>query len=437
MVKANALQCLVILTAGSLSGAAQSTQSLAFALRGEPPVVVTESPKFNVSTMGLQISSNFDDNALNSARKPQADFAVFIQPHLGWRVSGTRMQWVVDYTFGLSRSQEFPAYDSFSHLLDGGFQVELTKRLGFLVHEALLSSANPFDQLQASESATSSVNRPVQTASVGAIPAKVWTEQARGDIAYALTAHSTAGVGGEFFSARYSLPSGAFSSNQILQDSSSATGRSYYSRQVTRHQWTGIDYRVQKSIFNSGQSASLVHSLAYTHTMAISPEMTFSLFVGPERSVTQSVSGTFSALSPVFSGPRSAWQWSGGVIGRWSGTRTRISARLSRAIDNAGILGAAQLSTGSAEMNRPLARQWSIRLLASYDHGKVLVGPGTLSTISAAAGLKRTLAPDLFFELQYWRVHMSSNGSLPASLLADHNRISMSFAYERECPLGR
>jgi hypothetical protein len=438
MVKANALQCLIIITAGSLPGAAQVTQSPAFALYGEPPALVqTENPKFNVSTMGLQISSDFDDNGLNSARKPQADFAVFIQPHLGWRVSGARMQWVVDYTLGFSRSQEFPAYDSLSHLLDGGFQVKLTKRLGLLVHEALLSSANPFDQLQAAESATGPVNRPVQTENTSTIPAKVWTEQARADIAYALTAHSTAGVGGDFFSARYSLPSVAFASNQILQNSSSTTGRSYYLRQVARHQWTGIDYRVQKLIFNSGQSASLVHSLAYTHTIAVSPEITLSMFAGPERSVTQTVSGTFSALSPVFAGPRSAWQWLGGVTGGWNGARTRLNVRLFREINNAGILGAAQLSTGSAELSRSLARQWSVRLLASYDRGKALDSPGTLSTLSAAVGLKRTLAPDLFFELQYWRVQISSNGSLPASLLADHNRISMSFAYERERPLGR
>jgi len=438
MVKANTLQCLIILTAGSLPGAAQVAQSPAFVLRGEAPVVVqTENPKFNVSMMGMQISSDFDDNALNSPRKPQADFSVFIRPHLGWRVSSTRIQWVVDYTLGLSRSQEFPAYDSFSHLLDGGFQVKLTKRLGLLVHEALLSSSNPFDQLQAAESATSPATPTVQTESAGAIPADVWTEQARADIAYALTAHSTAGIGGEFFSARYSLPSGDFSSNQILQNSSSTTGRSYYLRQVTRHQWAGVDYRAQKLIFNSGQSASLVHSIAYTHTVALSPEITLSMFAGPERSVTQSASGTISGLSPVFSGPRPAWQWSGGAIGQWSGTRTRVNLRVSRAIHNAGILGAAQLSTGSAELSRSLGRQWSVKLLTSYDHGRALIGPATLSTVSAAAGVKRMLAPDLFLEIQYWRVHISSNGSLPASLLADHNRISMSFVYERERPLGR
>lgn len=434
MVKAKALQCLIILTAGTLPGAAQAAQSQAFSLHGEPPAAQTENHKFNVYTMGLQISSDFDDNALNSAQKPQADVTVFIQPHLGWRVSGAQIQGGVDYTLGLSRSPEFPAYDSLSHFLDSGFQVKLTKRLGILVHDALLRSSNPFDQLQAAAS-TGPATPTVQTESAGAIPAEVRTEQAKAEISYALTGHSTAGIGGEFFGARYSLPSGVLSSNQILQNSSSTSGRSYYLLQVTRHQWTGIDYRVQKLISNSGQSASLVHSFAYTHTIAVSREITLSMFAGPERSVTQSVSG--SAISPVFSGPRSTWQWLGGVTGGWSGTRTRVSLRVSKAINNAGILGAAQLSTGSAELSRPLARQWSVKLLASYDYGKALIGPGTLSTVSAAAGVKRTLAPDLFFELQYWRVHISSNGSLPASLLADHNRISMSFAYERERPLGR
>lgn len=438
MAVANSLRCLLILTVGSIAAAAQIAQSQAIELPGEMPVFVpqTETSKFNVSTMGLRISSDFDDNALNSQQDHQADFVVFIQPHVGLRVSGARLDWAANYALGLSRNRNFSAYDSLSHVLDSGFQLRLTKKLRLVVHETFLSSANPFDQLQASESTTSTIARTVPTETATVTPAEVRTEQARGDIIYVLSAHSTAGVGGEFFGARYSLPSGALSSNQVLQNSNSAAGHGYYMRQVTRHQWTGLDYQMQKSIFNSGQSSSLVHSFTYSHTIAMSPAMTLSLFAGPELSVTRGIPGVFSPSS-VSSAPQSVLQWSGGVTGRWSGKRTSARANLSRRINNGGLLGAAQLSTGSLEVSRQLGRQWIMKSLALRDHSKALVGPGTLSTVSAAAGVTRKLAPNLSFEFQYWRTHMSSNGSLPPSVLADHNRISMSLEYELRRPLGR
>jgi hypothetical protein len=439
MAIVGSLRCLLMLTVGGLTAAAQITQSPAFEPPGDAPVFTarTETTKFNVSTMGVRISTIYDDNALSSRQDLQPDFTVFVQPHLGWRISNTRTEWAVDYTLGFARSEKVAAYDSLSHLLHGGCQVKLTKRLGFRVHEAFLSSTNPFDQLHASEPATGPSANTVLPETASVIPAEVRTEQASIDAVYILSAHATAGVGGEFFGARYSLPSGSRSSNQVLQNSSSASGRSYYMRQIARHQWTGVDYRVQKSIFNSGQSSSLVHSLAYTHTIAISPGTILLLFLGPERSVTQSVTGMSSPLSRPSAAAQSAWQWSGGVTGRWSGKHSRISANLSRRINNGGLLGATQLSTSSAEISRQFARQWSTRLLVSYDHGNALLGPSTLSYVSGAAGLTRALSPNLSFEFQYWRVHMSSNGSLPASLLADHDRISMSFVYEHERPLGK
>src|SRR5262245_48457378 len=145
---AGSLRCLFILAAGGLA-AAQVTQSDAFALPGEAPVATqqTETPRVNVSTMGLRISSTLDDNALNSQQNQQADLIELIQPHLGWNISGSRLDWTVDYTLGLSRSEKFAAYDSLSHVLNTGLQVRLTKRFRLLVHESFLKSSNPFDQL--------------------------------------------------------------------------------------------------------------------------------------------------------------------------------------------------------------------------------------------------------------------------------------------------
>ena len=429
--------CLFLLAIGCLAGA-QVTQSRTRDLPGEAPVSVlqTEDSRLNIMTMGLHISGDYDDNALNSEQNDQADFAVLLQPHLGWRLSNPGFDWAADYTMGFSKSQNFAASDSLSHLLDSRFQLKPTKRLRVLVHEAYLSSANPFDQLQALESATGAGGRILPFESAAVTPASVRTEQASADIAYALSAHSTVGIGGEFFGARYTLPSVAVTSGQLLQDSSSAIGRAYYMRQVTRQQWMGLDYSLQKATFNDGQAWSLVHSVAFTHTIKVSPAITLSLFAGPERSVTQNETGTF-ASSSVPSGPQSAWQWSGGVVGGWTVESTKATARLSKRIDIGGLLGAAQLATVNAEVSHQFARQWTTRVLASYDHSRALVGPGTLSSSSVTGGVTHMLSPSLSVELQYWRVHMTSNGSLPAGFLGDHNRVLVSLSYEHKQALGK
>jgi hypothetical protein len=428
--------CLLILVATGL--AAQTTQPQMPGLPGEVPLSVSETvtSKINILSMGLRISSDFDGNALNSNQGQQENLVASIQPRLGWQLSRARLDWAVDYTPGLSRSTSFSAYDSFSHLLDSGLQLKLTKRLRLRIHEDFLETTNPLDQLRASESATGAIIRNVPNETVPATSAEVRTEQASIDIAYAIGAHGTAGVTSEFFSARYNLQSAVQSSNQLLQKSRSTGGHGYYTRQVTRHQWTGFDYHAQKLIFNSGQSWSLVHSLVYTHTIALSRSMTLSFFAGSERSLTESVTGAFSPSSPV-PGHRPTWHWSGGATGTWRGMRTGVTGSFSRTVADGGVLGLAQVLKTSAELKRQFARQWTARLLASFDDSKALAVPSALSYASAAGALTHTLGPNLSCEFQYWRVHLSSKSSLPAVFLADHNRISISLVYDLRVPLGR
>src|SRR5215469_2679852 len=439
MVVTKSSPYLLILAAGCLAAAAQVTQPQVLDLPTEGPLAVPQAAhsKINLLTMGWRVSGDFDDNALNGAHTQQGDLVTSIQPGLGWQVFRPRLEWAVDYTPGFYRSRNFSGYDSLSHVLDGRFQVKLAKRLRLLVRESFLKSANPFDQLQAFGTTAGAPDRAVPNETAPVTPADVLTEHAKADILYSLSAHSTVGVGGVFFSGNYSLPSHVQPTNQVLQDSSSVAGHGYYIRQVTRHQWTGLEYDVRKSIFNSGQSWSLVQSLVYTHTITLSPPLTLAFFAGPERSLVQNVNATFTSLPPFFAGEQTAWHWSGGVTGRWSGTRTIITAAISRRVSDGGLLGAVQLSRASAELTRQLGRQWSAALLASYDDSRSLAGPGALSYASGASGLTYRLAPNLSLQLRYWREHLSGSSSLPSGFLADHNRIAIALIYELEHPLGR
>jgi hypothetical protein len=421
---------VILATAGV---AAQTIEPQTDNLPGEVPLPMSQmqTSRVNLLNLGLQASTDFDD-----AMNQRGNLLTVIQPRLGWRFTHSRLDWHADYAPSFSKSQSLSAYNSVAHRLDSEIQLKLTKRLRLRAHASFLKSTNPFDQLRAAESSASSVMRNIPSDAVPATPADVRTEQASVEVAYAVGAHSTAGVGGDFFSARYSLPSSPQLPNQILQNSTSAGGHAYYTRQVTRHQWTALEYGVQKSIFKSGQSSSLVHRLIYTHTIAVSRPFTLSLFAGPERSVTE-MTGAAAPLAPVTSGPPHMWRWSGGVTGRWDGTSTDLTARYSRQISNDVVLGATQLSKVSAELRRQFRKQWTARVLASYDDNQALAAPGSLTYSSAAGGLMRPLSPNLSLEFQYWRVHLSSDGPLPGALLSDYNRVSISLIYDYQYPLGR
>lgn len=396
----------------------------------------TEHLRTNVLRMGLRISTDFDDNALNSNQNRKANLVTSIQPRLGWHLVGARINWVADYTPGLSRSQSFSAYDSFSHQFESSVQLKLTRRLLIRAHETFLKTTNPFEQLRLSESATGAAPRSVPNDIVPATSAEVRTEQASFAMVYMASAHSTAGVVGEFNGANYSLRPAVSLSNRLFQNSHSVSGHGYYTLQVTRHQWTGFDYHLQRLVFNSGQSSLLAHSLVYAHTIALSSPMSLSFFVGPELSVTGNTAGALS-LSPVLARHRSTWRLSGGATARWSGMRTSVIGRVARTAGDGGILGAARLSNISVELRRQFARRWTVNALASYDDIKALAAPGALSYASAAGGLTRTLGPNLSIESQYWRAHLSSRGSLPSAFLADHNRMSVSLIYDFRLPLAR
>src|SRR5262249_3539600 len=329
MAVASSLRCVLVLAAASLAG--QTTRRQAPYLPDEVSLTAPETgdSRVNVLRMGMRISTDFDDNALNSNQDRQSNLVASIQPRLGWRVSGARLDWNADYTPGISRSQNFSAYDSFSHVFESAFQLKLTKRLRIRLHESFLKTTNPFEQLRASESATGSALRGAPNDTLPATSAEVRTEQASFGMVYIASAHSTAGIVGEFFGARYNLQPAVPLLNQVLQNSTSVGGHLYYSRQVTRHQWTGLDYHVQKLVFNSDQSSLLAHSLAYIHTIALSRPMSLSFFFGPEQSVTENMAGALP-LSLSLARHQSTWRFSGGVTTEWSGMRTGVSGTRSK-----------------------------------------------------------------------------------------------------------
>ena len=71
-------------------------------LPGEIPTPMNEEETHNsdVFTMGLGLSSNVDDNALNDNRNRVFNVLTIVEPHFGWTGSHPRTEWTVNYRHG-------------------------------------------------------------------------------------------------------------------------------------------------------------------------------------------------------------------------------------------------------------------------------------------------------------------------------------------------
>lgn len=403
------------------------------------PTSETRASKADWLITGIRISNDFDDNALDDNRNKQSNFVTVIEPHLGWNLSTPRLEWTLDYRPGFAMSHPLQTYDSRSQLLDTALRWRMTKRLEVRLRNSFLESKNPFDRLRQPEltSGFGILDRPND--SILLSTARRTSEQAGMDLTYALSPHTIIGASGSFFSVKYSSPSGMQSPAQFLENTTSTNGHAFYSHHITRNTWIGLDYNVQKLGFRSGRSQALVQSVFYTNTVSLTRNMTVSFFAGPEHSASHDDFSMLLQSPGLKSTSQSNWHWAGGATYNWSWARTSLAGSFYRKIsDGGGVLGAARLSGATMEFRRQLTQPWSVDVQASYDKNKSLTEtPGTLTYVSATGGVTRTLNQDMSLEFRYWRVHLSSNGVQVGNYLADHNRISISLAYDLKHPLGR
>jgi hypothetical protein len=390
------------------------------------------SGRANTLTLGLRIANEFDDNALNDNRNKQPNLMTVFEPHVTWKVSTTRLEWLLRYTNGFALSQQLPAYNSQSHSLDVRLGFRQTKRLRFSLSNSFLKSTNPFDFFRPTGAGPSSQPNDFLLTTT----ANRTSEQAGAEAIYALSRHGTVGINGSFSILRY----GAATVNQIpfqfLGNESSTGGSIFYSHHLSRRQWARVDYGVQRMVF--GGRSSLVQNVFYTHTVSLSSASTFSVFAGPERA-TSDLPGVIRSSMGSLSISPTTWHWAGGGTYNWRTAGTHLALGFYRKISSeSGLLGAAWLSSATAEWHQRITPHWTADLAGAYDHNKTLDSPQNgLSFIWAAAGVTRTLKQDVSVEAKYWRVHQSTDTPGIGSLVADHNRVSISLGYDFKARLNR
>ena len=401
-------------------------------LPDESASAIAEMHRSDTLAVGFRFANEFDDNALNNNRSKQSNLMTVIEPRVTWKVSRTRLEWLLSYSNGFAISQQLPAYNSQSHSLDVGLGFRQTKRLRFSLKNSFLKSTNPFDFFRApSAGSLSQPNDSLLTAT-----ANRSSEQAGAEATYVLSRHSTAGVSGSLSSLRYSAAATNQFPLQFLGNESSTGGSIFYSLHVSRRQWARVDYGAQRIVF-SGRS-SLVQNVFYTHTVSLSSAATFSVFAGPERATSDLSRAVRLSAGPISASP-ATWHWAGGGTYNWRTAGRHLTLGFYRKVSSeSGLLGATWLSSVTAEWQQRITPRWTADLAGAYDHSKTLDVPrNDLSFTWAAAGLTRTLKQGVSVEAKYWRVHQSTDTPGARSLVADHNRVSVSLGYDFKAQLNR
>ena len=411
---------------------AQTAQTMSFPILPGETVVPAKEAARSTFAAGLRMSEEFDDNTLSNNLDKRASVVTILEPHVGWTLANSRAQWMLDYRPGFSNGYPISIYDSRSQLFDTTLQLQPAKRLKVRLRESFLSSKNIFDQLEQSELASGSsvLDRPNSSVFIAS---RETNEQVGGDLTYALTRRTAIGAGGAFYAVTYKSAVDA----QELNNAKSIGTHVFLSYRSSRHNLAGLEYNFQNLTTQQGRSHALVQGLLYTDSILIRPDMSFSFFIGPQH---LRLSGTRAGSAVESEMPLQAcWSWSGGGNYTWSGARTTLTVGISRRIsDGAGVQGIVRLSSATAELRRQLTKQWKGRLLVSGDRNSPIATDSmALSYLSFAAGLSRTLSQRLSLEFQYWRTHQTGSALELTSLLADHNRVAVSFVYDVKGPLQR
>ena len=298
--------CLLLLaTLGCGIAAAQSAAPVP-ANGGAAALGNGETPRSNYLRWEVRTSSDFDDNALNTASNPVRDDVSSLHTTLEWNMTRPRWNWTLQYSPGFDYSLNVPNYSLQSHAAGTEFQVRLTKRFSLQVRNSFDRSSNPFNWMrEATAIGAPPATEQINTSLLG-VPMLRTTEQGGVDLNYALGPHSSLGIGGSYALMNYD-PLKGIDTAQFAQDQRTASGHAFYSRQFTRRQWYGVQATYQDVRAFAGAMRTQVQSAVYSHTISLTSRLTISGFGGPEHSRT-TFSGRFA--TPGVAAEISSWSWS-------------------------------------------------------------------------------------------------------------------------------
>lgn len=402
----------------------------------------SELERSNYLRGGITVGAVYDDNAASTTTKI-GDFGYSILPNIMLDQTRARLHWELGYLGGFTFNQRLTERNQASHNLNGSLQYRLSPHMDLRLSDSFLDTTGLLQQFQngIGTPVTGPVNQPNPTLITPL--AKNINNVGSADWSYQFSRDDMIGAGGTFYDSHFHDPAPGSSS---LLDSSTRSGDVYFNHRFTARNWTGVTYKFQHMDIGSGTNVTRTHSLLLSHTIYLREHMTLSFFAGPEYSEIDTITVTSNVIPPVISfdtvsNKEHQLSASGGGSFGWQGKLTSIRLEASRKVsDGGGFLGAVVLNSVEGGVRRQVARLTTVHVNAMYGHNRELGSFTTAAVLKSASGtlgLEQQMGQNLMLRLDYGRDYQSGNPFSTTVGSINHNRGTISIAYNFTRPLGR
>ena len=400
-----------------------------------PPTTPGEDVELtNIFKGSVTVGSFFDDNAQIGAVPRQWNVSYFVTPSLTFDETRPRLDWGLTYAPGFVKSQNLSYRNQFSQKFGGHFTWLPSRHTSLSAQQSYIRSNNPFQQFGTPSGPNVSPNQTIYLPSLLQV-----SLLSNAEYSYQFSERSSVGLGGSFASQHSNTTPHSGPATSLIR-SQVATGNAYYSHQFSARNQLGVQYEIQDLRFPVNDARTTTHTFQLFDQMKITPNTNFTVYGGPEYSLTfnqvQLNLGFIVITIPVRA---NAWHASGGVMYSWTGQRAAVSLNYMRRIsDGGGLVGAVSLNAGTADFSWRLTNRWSLTSgLAGADDQLLAVqsAQNELRTYSARVGLERRLSKNFSMDMSYERLNQT--GGFAGLPIGNHDLASASLVYSFLKPLGR
>ncbi len=388
----------------------------------------------NVFEGSIDVSTRYDDNVTPSAANRVWDLGYGVSPRIAFTETRPRLDWGLRYAPGFLISQNLTYRNQFSQDFGGHFTWRATEHSTLTAEQTYVRSNNAF---QSSSSSPGPIGGPNQTIF---IPNLLRTTVSS-NVLYSnqFNEHSSFGLGGTFNDEHYDTTPHSGPAKSLVY-SQAVSGHAYVSHELSARNQLGVQYTGQVLRFPGADARTTTHSFLIFEELKPTPNTTFTVYGGPEYSLTfnqvQINLGFVVITIPV---RENEWNSAGGVIYSWTGQRMAVVLNYSRRIsDGGGLVGAVKLNSGTAELSWHMAKRWDLRSRLAAADDQLLASQSARNELlmySAELGLTRQLSKNVSMSLSYER--LNETGGFAAFPVGNHDLAFASVTYSFLKPLGR
>ncbi len=400
---------------------------------GQLPSALPQSEEAppNALTGSITAGFNYDDNVFPNTSSRQWDIDYSITPQISLDETRSRIVWGLSYAPGVQISQNLLYRSYFSQRFGGDLAWQVSPHGTLSAQQYYLVTTNPFAGFTTTQPGPTI--SPNETIYVPNVRQTMLLSNAL--YSYQASARTTMGVGGNFEQQKYdSIPQ---TGNSIpLLHTQLASGNAFISQKLSAREQLGFQYSLQVMKFPQADARTTTHSFLVFNQLNLSSNASLTLYGGPEYSLTAG-QVVLNLGFIVVSIPVNTTQWSaaGGVLYDWTGHRLATSINFSRRVSDGGALvGAVELTSGSAQLSWQLTPSWSLTSTIAGAENQLLTTNGELLTYSGQIGIRRQLGRSL--EMRFYDERLNETGSITGFSVGNRDVIGAALTYSFSRPLG-